>query len=61
MERSLHYCLLGGIENLNWQRSVCRPVKQGEAAAMLGYGLRALLLEKRALPLCSIGSVCGGF
>jgi hypothetical protein len=42
--------------------SVCRPVKQGEAAAVLGYGFRRLLLEKHArFPFPLLGLSAGGF
>jgi hypothetical protein len=41
MERSLHQRLLGGNLKTRLEKLHCRPVKQDEAAAKLGYGLRS--------------------
>jgi hypothetical protein len=48
MDRSVHHRLLGG--NLKTRLEIhCRPVKQDEAAAKLGCGLRSFDAENLAL------------
>jgi hypothetical protein len=62
MERSLHHRLLGGNFKTRLEKLHCRPGKQDEAAAKLGYGLRSFDTGQACPLLLSLfGSVCGSF
>jgi hypothetical protein len=53
--------LLGGIWKSKLEKSILWLVKQGEAAAMLGYGLRMLVIGKVCpLPLSSVWVMAAG-
>jgi hypothetical protein len=62
MERSPHHRLLEGNTKTRLEKLHCRPVKQDEAAAKLGYGLHSFDTGQACpLPLSLFGSVCGNF
>jgi hypothetical protein len=61
MERPLHQSFVGWHLKCKLEKSVGWLVKQGEAVAMLGYGLRLLVTGKACpLPVSSIWVMSAG-